>query len=61
MKIQQKPKFQPITITLETDEEAKALWDAVSYYEPKVGEMGQIHRDILNALSNWFCNNSQLL
>lgn len=60
MKIEQKPKFQPITITLETEAEAQAIWDAVLAYKPH-GHSEQITNDTLCAISNWFSNKAQLL
>ena len=59
MKIEQKTKFQPITITLETEEEAKALRNAVLQYEDRGAP--QIHNDTLRAMSNWFNNVAQML
>ena len=56
MKIEQKPKFQPITITLETSEEAKLLWEVI------VGdqEIGKKAKKFGIEISNWLSNNAQL-
>lgn len=59
MKMSQTPKFQPITITLETASEANALWeilDSVYYTLP----IGSDARNIAIAMSNWFTCDAQL-
>lgn len=64
MKIQQETKFQMITITLETKEEAIALWDVIrtkgfNSYDPR--EIPQLEAfQFLTDLSNWFSNEAQL-
>lgn len=58
MKITQKPKFQPITITLETADEAEAFWNALRSVETVVIDEAA-HRIVID-LSNWFSNISQL-
>ena len=60
MKIEQKPKFQPITITLETEAEAQALRDAVLAYRSK-NRNDLVNGETVRAISNWFHNNIQLL
>lgn len=62
MKINQKPMFQPITITLETAEEAEALWDVVRLAS---GNMTNVeatpkHKKLLADMSSFFSNNAQL-
>ena len=57
MKCSQQPKFQPITIILDTAEEAEAVWAAVDGREQE----SKAHKKIVNNLSNWFCQNAQLL
>ena len=57
MKIEQKPKFQPITIMLETREEAEIFWDLISM--ERVIKSGKILSMGIE-LSNWFSNNAQL-
>ena len=57
MKIEQKPKFQPITITLETREEAEIFWDLISM--ERVIKSGEILSMGIE-LSNWFSNNAQI-
>jgi len=62
MKIEQEPKFQPITITLETAAECQALWDAVLAYKPQRHQHSeQITNDTICAISNFFSNKAQLL
>lgn len=56
MKIEQNPKFQPITITIETKEEAEAIWQAVRSMSSGVKERDEIFRKV----SDWFSNISQL-
>lgn len=58
MKVKQNPMFQPITITLETPEEAEALWDALRSAET-LAQDAATHRIIMD-LSNWFSNHAQL-
>ena len=56
MKIEQNPKFQPITITIESKEEAEAIWQAIRNMSS-----GDSDRDaILRKVSDWFINMSQL-
>ena len=57
MKIEQKPKFQPITITLETREGAEIFWDLISVgRRSKSGKILSMGIE----LSNWFSNNAQI-
>jgi len=58
MKIEQNPKFQPITITLETKEEAEALYKAVCY----LAESGLTSdvKNISRHLSSWFTTEAHL-
>ena len=57
MKIQQEPKFQPITLTLETKEEAEWLWEMVDNSGPQPSRQQQ---EFYTALSNWFSDQAQL-
>jgi hypothetical protein len=60
MKIKQDlPQFTPITITLETREEAEALWLALRNVE-YVGAVPVRDRLICGEMSNWFSNESRL-
>ncbi len=59
MKIEQNPEFQPITITLETAEEAEALWRAVRDAETVTIDKDRF--DILRELSDWFTTEAQLI
>ena len=55
MKIEQKPKFQPITITLETAEEAEGFWGIVS------GEnLNSASKKLAIKISNWLTEKAQL-
>ena len=56
MKITQEPKFQPITLVLETEHEAKLLWDAIRDYAAPTA----IEQKMLNNLSDWFTHQAQL-
>lgn len=58
VKIKQQPKFQPITITLETTEEAEAFWNALRSAETVV--VDDSARRIVLDLQNWFSSVSQL-
>jgi hypothetical protein len=55
MKCEQKPEFQPITIILETAQEAEAVWYAVRKQRNPVAEESAI----CTRLSNWFSNRAQ--
>jgi len=59
MKIKQKETFEPITITLETKQEAVALWDIVNTIVPGSCE----NKDAVSLsieISNYFSNKSQM-
>jgi hypothetical protein len=58
MKIEQKPKFQPIVMTLETAKEAEALWAAVDRQVETINDGD--YKSILIGISNWFSNNAQI-
>lgn len=53
------PKFKPITITLETREEAEAMWKAIRSMR-NVGEMPSEHLAFYINLCNWFSNEGRL-
>lgn len=57
MKIQQKPKFQSITLILETKEEVEWLWELI---DKDVKCKNPPQDDFYTALSNWFSNQAQL-
>lgn len=55
MKIEQKPKFQPITITLETQKEVLAFWDVI------IGNKRDTKAKTLAIeISDWLSANAQL-
>lgn len=56
MKVQQNTEFQPITITLETRDEADLLWYMVSEYVPATS----VQKEFKNRISDWFSNQAQL-
>jgi len=60
MKIIQEPKFQPITIILESKEEAKALCKALRFIDATVADINEEDLKIIYALSNWFYINASL-
>lgn len=56
MRFEQNDEFKPITITLETRQEAEALWDAV-----RNTQLGDSTKDaILRSISNWFSSHAHL-
>ena len=57
MKIEQHQEFQPITITLETSEDAKLFWDLLLYCKTK--RQGPLKK-LANQLSDWFSNEAHL-
>jgi len=62
MQIKQKPTFAPITIMLETAEEAEALWDAVriAIHTPCKATRAPDRLSFYINLSNAFSNDLQL-
>lgn len=58
MKIAQKEDFQPITFTLETREEAMALWDIVNNYSSIKAHMHG--SELARIISNWFSSEAHL-
>ena len=61
MKIEQNPEFQPITITIETEAEAQAIWDAVLAFELGERYHSKINDETIRTISNFFSNKAQLL
>ena len=53
---QQDVKFAPITITLETRQEADALWAIINNQKPGTNQQTKDHLALRNKLSNWFSN-----
>ena len=53
---QQDVKFAPITITLETRQEADALWGIINNQKPETNQQLKDHTALRNKLSNWFSN-----
>jgi hypothetical protein len=58
MKIEQEQKFQPITIVLDTQEDAIAFWDLIIWH-PADAERRRV-KEIRDALSSWFSNEAKL-
>ena len=58
MEITQTPQFQPITLVLETREEAEALKDAVISFNPELST--QERMIALKTIRDWFNNEAQL-
>lgn len=57
MRLNQKEEFKPITITLETAEEAETFLKIIMYCSSKRPD----HlKDMANKISNWFSNEAQL-
>ncbi len=54
MKITQNAQFQPITIVLETPQEAQRIWDAVEAFR----NLGN-NAVVLSDLCRWFSNKAQ--
>ena len=57
MLIEQQPEFQPITITLETKEEAERFWELLRYCHTK--RQGPL-KEMANKLSDWFSTEAHL-
>jgi len=57
MKLEQKAKFQPITITLETEEDATAFWDLIRFCNSK--RPAKL-KELATKISDWFSNSAQL-
>lgn len=56
MKITQEPKFQPITITLETVKEARAFWSILDDVKPLDTSVNTLRLQ----LADWFSHQAQL-
>jgi len=58
---QRKTEFQPITITLETAEEANAFWDILNACSPETLGMEQYEaaQAMCKKMSNWLSNTAQ--
>jgi hypothetical protein len=56
MKLEQKAKFQPITITLETEEDAIAFWDLIRWGGSKRPTK---LKELATKISDWFSNSAQ--
>jgi hypothetical protein len=55
VKVHQQQEFQPITLVLETAQEAEWLWDSVDN-RANEGDQGKFYL----TLSNWFSTQAQL-
>jgi len=53
---QQEKDFAPITIVIETAEEAEAPWAAIRAYETT----GKAERRFMNEISDWFSTQARL-
>lgn len=58
MKIEQKPKFQPVVITLETEQDAEHFWEVVRAADD--GKMSAAATRYAIMISNWFSEKAQL-
>jgi hypothetical protein len=59
MKIEQEPEFQPITITIETADEANFLWEILEEAVlPATHKNAK--REFCISLCNWFSDTAQL-
>ena len=56
MKLEQKAKFQPIVITLETKEEAAEFWDLIRWGGSKRPTR---LKDFATKINNWLSNSAQ--
>ncbi len=55
---QTKPKFSPITLTLETEQDAQAFWEIVQQFP---NDNANKHAgDLTTRISNWFSNKAKL-
>lgn len=61
MQISQLPTdFSPISLKLETREEAEALWEAINVGINYSENLSDEQRKFLNRVSNWFSNEAKL-
>lgn len=60
MKIEQQPKFQPITITLETAKDAEVFWDMVNKVGSRADCLNLEAKEMATQISNWMSFNAQL-
>ena len=56
MKLEQKAKFQPITITLETEEDAELFWDLIQWGGSK--RPARL-KEFATKISGWFVGSSE--
>jgi len=56
MRVMQEEAFKPITLVLETKEEALALWNLID----SKGDRTDEEKSFAMRLSNWFTNRAQL-
>lgn len=55
---QPKPKFSPITITLESETDAQAFWEIVQQFPND--NKNKYARELATRISNWFSNEAKL-
>lgn len=56
MKLEQEPKFQPITLVLGTKKEAETLWEIVRCHQSD--DLYEIN--FCQEIAHWFSNEAQL-
>ena len=60
MQISQEKTFNPITLTLETEEEAQAIWEVINVGAERSDNLTSEQKKFLCDLSNWFSNVAKL-
>ena len=60
MQICQEETFNPITLTLESEDEAQALWEAINVGSQRSDALTASQKKFLTNLSDWFSNVAKL-
>ena len=57
---QEKKDFAPITLVIETEEEARAVWEVIDVGSNHSENLTPAQQSFLNKLSNWFGSQAKL-
>lgn len=57
---QEKKDFAPITLVMETEEEARAVWEVIDVGSNHSENLTPTQQSFLSNLSNWFSNRAKL-
>ena len=57
---QEKKDFAPITLVMETEEEARAIWEVIDVGSDHSNNLTPAQQSFLNNICNWFSNQAKL-